>query len=210
MKIYKLISDTELLIDLSEDNSYKNVFKTVCINGHLDVAKWLLQLYPNIIRESVLNTSVYSFFGDVCQNGHLEMAKWLHDNYEYFDVDVYRSAFCYACRYGHLDVAKWLVGVKPFLTKHIHKEQLFISVCKTGQLDVAKWVFTLFPLINKISVLSDAFVKAGLGNHIHVMLWLLELNPKINMCADYGYMFHYICHKNYIDILNQYPKRRKD
>ena len=48
------------------------VFRNVCKLGHLNVAKWLLEIKPEI------NTWTINFaFRLACQNNRLEVAKWL-------------------------------------------------------------------------------------------------------------------------------------
>ncbi len=51
--------------------SYNYTFRVICSHGHLEVAKWLLEVHPNMIPN-------YEFeFALTCQNGHLEVAQWL-------------------------------------------------------------------------------------------------------------------------------------
>ena len=57
------------------DLSVSFEFMTVCRNGHLEVAKWLLEVKPDI------NISAYNdyAFRCACEYGHLELAQWLAD-----------------------------------------------------------------------------------------------------------------------------------
>ena len=58
-------------------SSYKKIkfdnemFINACENGHLDVAKWLLQFNPDV------HTWNDYAFRSACENGHLDVAKWL-------------------------------------------------------------------------------------------------------------------------------------
>ena len=64
-KYHKLLYSNNL-----EDN--ENVFCYVCKNGHINIAKWLLEIKQNI------DISVFHYaFCHACSNGHLNVAKWL-------------------------------------------------------------------------------------------------------------------------------------
>ena len=48
-------------------------FRWACESGHLEVAKWLLSVKPDI-NISAQNEEAFSY---ACKKGHLEFAKWL-------------------------------------------------------------------------------------------------------------------------------------
>jgi hypothetical protein len=69
---------------------------------NLEVAKWLLEIKPDIdITES---------FNQACSSGNLEVVKWLHEIKP--DIDITES-FKRACSSGCLEVVKWLLEIKP-------------------------------------------------------------------------------------------------
>ena len=47
------------------------MFIDACKNGHLDVAKWMIQFDPNV------RANDDEAFRLACKNGHLDIAKWL-------------------------------------------------------------------------------------------------------------------------------------
>ena len=55
----------------------EQTFIRVCGNGHLEIAQWLLTLYPD------MNISIESdlVFRYTCLRGQLHIAKWLLNNY---------------------------------------------------------------------------------------------------------------------------------
>ena len=81
-----------------------------CINGHLEVAKSLLKVKPDI--------NIYAFnecvFRISCGNGHLEVAKWLFKIMPKIDISSFNEyAFKNAFKNGHLEVVKWLLQQNP-------------------------------------------------------------------------------------------------
>ncbi len=89
--------------------SYNYTFRVICSHGHLEVAKWLLEVHPNMIPN-------YEFeFALTCQNGHLEVAQWLLQINPTINISaINEHAFRSACFNGHLEVAQWLRSLMPF------------------------------------------------------------------------------------------------
>lgn len=54
-------------------DSYDEIFNCVCCNGHLDMAKWLLKLFPKIN----IKMSNDKIFQTACKFNHLRVAEWL-------------------------------------------------------------------------------------------------------------------------------------
>lgn len=50
-----------------------DVFYIACMNGQLDVSKWLLKIHPRLYQ----NVNINYIFRVVAKNGHLDMVKWL-------------------------------------------------------------------------------------------------------------------------------------
>jgi predicted Fe-S protein YdhL (DUF1289 family) len=88
------------------------MFRQVCFNGYLHVAKWLHQVNPTI-HISERNEVEFSAG---CGDGHLELAQWLLQVCPTINISVDNDkAFCLACVRRHLHVAKWLQSLKPYL-----------------------------------------------------------------------------------------------
>ena len=78
---------------LEELESYINDegFIWACENGHLEVAKWLLSVKPDI--NSLEYNLYYRYYNNyspldgACENGHLEVVMWLHSVEP--DINIY-------------------------------------------------------------------------------------------------------------------------
>ena len=71
----KLAQAQQLWIENPNINISSGIFIWTCVNGHLEVAQWLLQVKPDI---NILAYAEEAFYW-TCENGHLEVAQWLAD-----------------------------------------------------------------------------------------------------------------------------------
>ena len=53
-----------------------------CENGHIEIAKWLWAICPDLDQSAMLQNDNHYAFHLACQNGHLKMVEWLFDLYE--------------------------------------------------------------------------------------------------------------------------------
>jgi hypothetical protein len=114
-----------------------------CINGHLEVAKWLSgQAGVSLTAEDKTGRQPIRF---ACMNGQLEVAKWLS---ELAGVSLTAEGqnglqlIRAACINGQLDVAKWLseqAGVSLTAEGQNGRQPIHFA-CINGHLEVAKWL----------------------------------------------------------------------
>jgi len=99
-----------------------NLFILTSANGHLDVAKWLvdvLYLKEEDVKSNNNNALVFA-----CANGHLEIVKWLihkflsrassEDDHDFND----NLPFEYACKNGHVKIDNWMLQNGSLI--HLH------------------------------------------------------------------------------------------
>ena len=160
-------------VNISADNNF--AFRHACLNGHLEVVKWLVEIHPSTKYDN--KGFVYA-----CWYAHLEVAKWLvviNPSAEYFYDCCYDSAFVNACSRGYLEVAKWLVDIKPsaeYLSACCYNSA-FIDACSNNHLEVAKWLINTYPQLNIFANNNEAFRNACIYKHIEVARWLVEICP---------------------------------
>ena len=83
---------------------FNNLFSTACQYGQLDMAKWLLQIKPDI---DISTNNDYAFRW-VCYKGYLDIAKWLLQIKPDINISAEDEfAFRWACLEGHIHIVKW-------------------------------------------------------------------------------------------------------
>ncbi len=176
--------------------SVNELFEKACVDGNLDVAKWIRQ---NMRKPLHILTINYIFY-QVCESGHLEVIQWLWTHYS--DVDI-ENGFKGACGYGHLEVIQWLYMVKsdmdiigndslymlcnqdsnlpalqwlytmrPEILEEF--ENLFYYVCGHGRLAIARWIYDC-----RHDVLDDmVFLEACKNRCYSIVQWIHEVQPE--------------------------------
>lgn len=132
----------------------KIAFLGACIEGHLEVAQWLLSKGNVDIHTSVVcvpglidtDNGAYSFscagedlaFAFACVNGHLQIAQWL---YSLKGVDIHAAihteVFRKMCNKGHLEVARWLLSLDDAWSEEL------LAMVKTWPVSRDVWVKTV-------------------------------------------------------------------
>lgn len=91
----------------------ERTFRSACINGHLQVAKWLLPTIPKSDRTvGMLNDVLHNTF----RNGHLAVAKWLLNRFQNLDVRYYGDLTFHLvqhCQFRRLRI--WMCRISPKL-----------------------------------------------------------------------------------------------
>ena len=174
---------------LHADDDY--AFRDVCESGHLEIAKWLQDLYHTLEdKTAMLHAQDYYAFGVACDNGHLELAKWLWGLCKIPEEQIAmlhardNIAFLSACDKGHLEMAKWLWKVCPDQEKsamlRAQDDMAFVWSCKTlgvlhkshnhGYLEKTKWLFSLYQ--NDLDIRLKLFNKAmTIKDEMAYVLW---------------------------------------
>jgi len=125
-------------VDVHENN--EEVFRVSCMNGHLEVAKWLYGLDGKIN----IHYNNEEAFIDGCYSGDLEVVKWLYGLDGKIDIHANREhAFYWSCMYGHLEMAKWLYGLDGKIDIHGNNEKMFQMVCGNGNVEILKYLMFL-------------------------------------------------------------------
>ena len=139
----------------NDDDDIYNAFQTSCIQGHLELAKWLKDL-GETIRYSKVNIHLHDdfVFRVVCSKGQIDIAKWLIDlgeNHCYDKINIhFQNEYCFekACKEGQIKIAKWLIDLGENhgygkINIHDGDDYIFKTCCNYHQIDIAKWLIDL-------------------------------------------------------------------
>ena len=145
----KLLHMSSNKIDIHMDSEYP--FRFACYNGHIDVAKWLINIGKQTNEIINIHAKEEYAFIKSCSKGHLELAKWLYDYAisigSPIQVDISNSmAFRYCCQNGHKDVAEWLLQIIPNIDVSCDDNYAFKWSSTNGHLEMAQWLLGLIKL----------------------------------------------------------------
>ena len=168
------------------DNFMGYAFTRACFEGHLELAKWILDMNPS---KSIISHRVHMPIMEACRNNKAEVAEWIVSLKPYLYSVKYlkhgkikatiinnRSTFCDACYDGDLETAKRLLIAKPKMDiSKTELNKIFGEACLKGFLELAQWLLSVKPDID-ISAKKDFALKSALENgHTEIVAWLTEL-----------------------------------
>jgi hypothetical protein len=143
--------------------------------GHLEVAKFLLEKYP----QTEVHEGLYcnrSSIEIACSEGYFDVVVWFFE--KYLDTTIH-DGFIEACAKGRLDIAKYLV--KKYTTPSVNGTNLedlcnigFVEACGHGHLEMAKWFVESFPELDVYTDENLAFEEALQNGHLDVVEWLVD------------------------------------
>ena len=182
-KIAKFILDkNQSIIDLI-DLGY--IFLCLSENGHLNIAKWLI----NNKNINIYHHSDISFIKS-CKNGHLKMAKWLITLLT-CDYIPSNKALITSCSNGHIDIVVWLWSLDKF-NKYIFRSKnavnlAFNASCSNGHLKIAKWLYDKKIGINIHYKYESPFIYACKHGYINTVKWLYGFGIDIRAMNDFSF-----------------------
>ena len=185
-------------------------FRMACINGRLDVAKWLVE-YASSIDSPIKIRSTLSrrVFEAALGNGYYKLLKWVVKRRREESPDCYdilacsQSMFVEACQIGNLKRAKWLASCIKYVSgydMHLSALSYLASACQSGNIDIVKWLVGLGKTttgspVDFHTVSAKAFISACSNGHIKVAKWLVEYGKSIGSPVNIyaGGRFHKNC-----------------
>ena len=190
-----------------ENNNGYTPLRNACINGHLNIAQYL-------IREEHCNPSCENKYGstplhNACINGHLNIAQYLireeHCNPSCENNNGY-TPLHYACRYGHLNIAQYLIREEhcnPSCEDNIGYTPLR-NACINGHLNIAQYLIReehCNPSCeNKYG--STPLHNACINGHLNIAQYLIReehCNPSCENNNGYTPL-HYACRYGHLNI----------
>ena len=175
------------------------VFNDVCLLGHIDTAKWLMELSVAGMIEPIDQDLCYIFY-EVCCNGHTDVVDWLWSldtNRMYQLQTVFRNSY----RYNHLDLMEWTIGKD--VEHNIRIDAALIHACKHGNVLMAKRLVELSetygPLVLSNSDMSCEKVCAS-GN-VEMAQWVADNNLLHDLHGNDDEALRTACKKRHVSMV---------
>ncbi len=173
---------------------YTNSFFHACRFGHFKVAKWILEVNPEII-----NFDLEYNFQIACSSGNYELVKWLLEIKQDLISEWINkgNALANACDGGNLSIVKLVYESNPHISNAYYDyEKYFINACGLGHLEVAQWILELVKdwSHTKINISADndkAINMAFSSGHTEVVKFLAEINPKYKLVFENDKLIDY-------------------
>jgi hypothetical protein len=175
-------------------------FRMSCINGHIETAKWLLDISNNKLLDKSNNKLL-----DKSNNKLLDKSN--NKLYSLGGVNIHAAndgAFRGSCKVGHIELAKWLYSLGG-VNIHADYDLAFRWSCDRGHIEIAKWLYSLGG-VNIHADNDDAFRSSCRHNHIEITKWLLDISNNelyslggINIHAAKDDAFHSSCSRKHIE-----------
>jgi hypothetical protein len=169
--VLEINNKIQIICDESLNIYFDDLFNLICLNGHLEVTKWLFEIKPDI---NISNNSELPF-RSACEKGHLKIAKWLLKIKPDINISINNDfAFRWACIKGHLKVAKWLLEIKPDINISSDENFAFILACNQNHLEIAKFLSSLLPknyiILNysKNKIEYEIIISLNISEYINV------------------------------------------
>ena len=95
--------------------NYNTLLKTICINGHFDMIKWLFPIFrgQNLMSIKYITDLVIQSY----PTNDLLFTQWLYNELINFQLsdnnnkDINAHLFQYACKIGSLSIVQWLLSI---------------------------------------------------------------------------------------------------
>ena len=173
-----------------------SAFINACENGHLHMAKLLIERFPEY--QYVMNRALLG----AIDNGHLHIVMWLIKRFPNINPRAQDDyVFRMACYHGHLHIVKWLIKRFPDINPRAQDNYAFRMACYHGHLHIVQWLKTTFPDINHRACDDYAFRKACFNGYFRIAQWLKTTFPDINHHANNDEVLHHAQQTNDIPLL---------
>lgn len=165
--------------EVFHSSEFEEPFCLSCINGQLDVAKWLQSLGADI------HVNGEKPFWQSCQYGRLEIAKWLYAvskksflNKDHHEIDYSTDSDNSTYHPSDSDSDS---DIDTAIDIHCHTNRAFRLCCENGHLLVAKWLYSLNDNHNDASCMvhaceDEALYQSCRQNHLDVAQWLVSIH----------------------------------
>lgn len=162
------------------DKSFYEAFEQTCKKGHVDIAKWLMDISK--IDISYKNYYIYKY---CYKNGNFEIIKWMYDIIKNNILEInHNILFQIVCCKNNKDIAEWMINT---INNNLEpEEKTIIEICRNENFEMLKWLLEI-----KKTKFPDDFINNVLFNQVCIYgkidiveyIWnLSNKNIQINNC----------------------------
>lgn len=163
------------------DNVLINIHKAflhACSANHIDIATWLLDLYPNYDCSCNDNEVLYYSLA----KNNIQISEWLIGTFPKISLKaVATKAFITCSKYGHFETMKylWNKNIMNDINLDItcgNKFSAFIYACTEGNTEIAYWLFSLHPKVTEFTnIMTYTLVRSTSEGQIEIVQWILSI-----------------------------------
>ena len=219
-EIQQFYNNNTINISANQDDA----FQIACYQGHIHVAKWLLNIKPDInFLQFVESVFQFTCIGKPDKT-LIDVAKWLVSIEPTIGVYIlrqrvnYKKMFKNACKY-RFELAQFLFDTKTEVRKYACKEKYFWAAIKKNQLDIATWLASLqqttithvdenddiFTMFKKVMFII--LIKTG---NLEKVQDFYSLNTSLNISVNNEEPFRTACEYGYLHIAEWLLQTKND
>jgi hypothetical protein len=169
--IYKntKIENIKWFINILTKTTINNILYETCNNGEIEIAKWLLEVNPEIFtKDNILESFKYA-----CENGKINILDWLINIKSDIITDEILLKGFINC--GNLDVIKWILYIKRDIITNNIINSAFFNSCENNKLEIAKWL-----LKTKDNIITDETINTAFKfSNLIILKWLLRVKSDV-------------------------------
>ena len=164
---------------------YEEIFESSCLNGHVDIAKWLIKCMGETNFNATSISKNFNMFINTCEYGHVAILKLLVDTF-YIETNVRNNrAFVVACTHGQLNAARWLYNKNSNVYDTSNDIHNVLNLACTDasasnnaySVNIIKWLLSI-DTQNKINI-THVFDTACIHGNERAINYLLDNSSSI-------------------------------
>lgn len=169
-------------------------FTSECMDGHIDVVKYLLSKH---IDSETLNLSLTS----ACYHGQTDIVKCLLQHGTGICDEEGFCGLTIACENGYLDIVKYLMEYVANIQYDIQHNigTALVESSRHGHLDIVKYLIQHGVNVNYDDTM--ALKVASESGYIHVVKYLISQGANINDDNDEGTAIEYASSEGHLDVV---------
>lgn len=184
----------------------ERIFRVICSCGHVELAQWLYQIYPNM-KISYLQ---HYLFRHACSDGFLDLAQWIYDISSSCNIQACgNQAIRLACKNGHLAIMKWIYSKCPEIDLSMYSNEMLHEACIGGYQEIIEWILSH----DKKEITKEPFLLLCKNGHFIVAQWFYNtyhfpffpLEALSLSCENNNYeMIEWLLTKNTMECIPQF------